>query len=428
MKHLVEEIILQNGSRGLLIHVPNATVVSYDFEFRAGDEYTLNDDIYETAHIMEHMVLGANEQYPDARLFGAELEKNGAYSNAATGRVGLKYVADCADFEWERVFGLLRLAITKPLFLENEFKAEYGNVREELTGLLNNNGAVLWQRIGQASGEKVLNDEERLKNMPNVKLKHIKEHYARTHTSDNMRFVIAGNLKDDRRETLTQQLEKWHLPRGERFAIHHEELVGAPDPICVVRKDVENMLFGMSIVANWRFSDNERDAMRVLSHILTGTLHSLILGKARAQGLIYGMGSHFEANDSTSEWDFEGQVSLKNAPKLFAIMTEEIGKVLKGDIKQKDIEAAKQYALGKYQMSCQTVGAIANWYSGRYFFDGYINDYAKRPKAIEAINKDIIVQSANNLMGGKRWAFGGLGQCTKQELDEFQKQLSGLFE
>src|SRR5258706_11970339 len=102
MKHSVEEVVLTNGGRGLLIHVPNATVMSYDFEFRAGYDYCTTEEIYETPHIMEHMVLGANKSYPNARLFSAELEKNGAYSNASTSSASLKYVADCADFEWER--------------------------------------------------------------------------------------------------------------------------------------------------------------------------------------------------------------------------------------------------------------------------------------------------------------------------------------
>lgn len=426
MKHSVEEVILQNGSRGLLIHVPNATVMSYDFEFRAGHDYT-KDDIYETPHIMEHMVLGANEQFSNARLFNAEIEKNGAYSNASTSSVSLKYVADCADFEWDRVLNLLRLAITKPLFLEDEFKAEYGNVKEELTGYLNNNDRVLWLRIGQASGERFLNDDQRLKVMPNIKLKHIKEHYERTHTSDNMRFIIAGNLKD-RHEQIIGLLEKWQLPRGERFAMQHEELIGAPEPVRIFRKDVENMVFGLAINANWRFDDNQRDAMKVLSHILTGTLHSLILGKAREQGLVYGMWSDFLVSEGASEWDFGGQVSIKNAPKLFEIISDELGKVLKGDIKQKDIEAAKLFALGKHQMSCQTVSSIANWYSGRYFFDGYINDFAKRPKAIEAISKETIVQSASDLINGKRWTLGALGKMDKEELETLHSQLASLFE
>src|SRR5688572_22270146 len=242
MKHSVEEVVLTNSSRGLLIHIPNATVMSYDFEFRAGHQYVADKKIFETPHIMEHMVLGANKKYQDARKFNAELEKNGAYSNASTSTVSLKYVADCADFEWDRILELLRLAITEPLFLDSEFKAEYGNVKEEMTGYLNNHGRVLWQRIGKASGEDWLNDDERLKTMSNVKLKDIKEHYARTHTSDNLRFVIAGNLKADRRQQIIDMLEGWKLSRGERFAKKHDELVGAQEPIHILRKDVENVI------------------------------------------------------------------------------------------------------------------------------------------------------------------------------------------
>jgi predicted Zn-dependent peptidase len=138
MKHSVEEVVLLNGSRGLLIHVPNATVMSYDFEFRAGHDYCNNEDIYETPHIMEHMVLGANDAFPNARIFNAELEKNGAYSNASTSVYEISYEAECADFEWERILELMLLAITKPLFLADEFEAEAGNVREELTARSNN--------------------------------------------------------------------------------------------------------------------------------------------------------------------------------------------------------------------------------------------------------------------------------------------------
>jgi predicted Zn-dependent peptidase len=428
MKHSVEEVVLTNGSRGLLIHVPNATVMSYDFEFRAGYDYCTSQDIYETPHIMEHMVLGANKDFPNARQFNAELEKNGAYSNASTSSASLKYVADCADFEWERVLDLLRLAITQPLFLQDEFTAESGNVKEELTGYLNNNSRVLWQRIGQASGERFLNDEERLKAMQAVTLKDIKEHYRRTHTTDNLRFIIAGNLKEERKAAVIKMLEKWDLPRGERFALVREEMVGALEPVHVQRKHVENVVFGLSVQANWRMPDNENDAMAVLNHMLTGTLHSAILGRAREKGLAYGMWSDFVVSDSSSEWDFGGQVSLTNAPKLFKIMCEEVQNVLGGNITAADIQASKQFALGKHQMGCQTVAAIASWYGRRYYFDGYIDDYADRPKAIAAVDKSTITKAASDLMGGKRWAFGGLGQCDTEHLKELHSQLAVLFE
>ena len=37
MKHTTTEVRLKNGARGLLIDVPGATVMSFQFQFRAGN-------------------------------------------------------------------------------------------------------------------------------------------------------------------------------------------------------------------------------------------------------------------------------------------------------------------------------------------------------------------------------------------------------
>jgi predicted Zn-dependent peptidase len=73
MKHTVTEITLKNGAKGLLIHLPDASVMSFEFNFRAG-EYLVAGDKWETPHLMEHMLLGANERYPNAPILnGNEL-------------------------------------------------------------------------------------------------------------------------------------------------------------------------------------------------------------------------------------------------------------------------------------------------------------------------------------------------------------------
>src|SRR5476649_830587 len=123
MRHSVTEIKLKNGAKGLLIHIPNASVMTFDVNFRAG-EYLVEPSKWEVPHLMEHLLLGANELIPRARDFQAEFEKNGAYNNASTGVYDITYEAECADFEWDRTLGMLLVAITKPLFLSDEFKAE----------------------------------------------------------------------------------------------------------------------------------------------------------------------------------------------------------------------------------------------------------------------------------------------------------------
>src|SRR3989338_7966655 len=172
MKHKVSEIVLKNGASGLLIHMPEASVMTFECNFRAG-EYLVQREKWETPHIMEHLLLGANQLIPKARAFQAEFEKNGAYSNASTGSYDIIYEAECADFEWDRILKLLSQAISEPLFLNEEFIAEAGNVREELTARSNNHFRHLSLALRQKYGYFVMTDKERLGLMDNVTIKDI---------------------------------------------------------------------------------------------------------------------------------------------------------------------------------------------------------------------------------------------------------------
>ena len=52
MKHTVSEVVLKNGARGLFIHIPDASVMTAEINFRAG-EYLVPRDKWETPHLME---------------------------------------------------------------------------------------------------------------------------------------------------------------------------------------------------------------------------------------------------------------------------------------------------------------------------------------------------------------------------------------
>lgn len=425
MKHTVTEINLKNGAKGLLIDVPQASVMSYLIHFRAGNRYVKSDDIYETAHIMEHMAFGANAKFPSATDFSAEFEKNGAYHNAYTSDIGMAYISDCAVIEWDRILELQKIAITTPKFLQEELEAESGNVDEELTGYLSSHGRVLWQQIGLKVGDPLLPDAERIKTIPKITTDDIWDHYKRTHTLNNMRFVIAGPLSGKKRKAI-EMMEGWKLPKGQRLEVPKDELHAA-DPVCVPRKEVPNMLFGFGMFIDRRLEDNELDAMAALNHILTGTLHSRILGAARTKGLVYGMWSDTTAYDYMSEWSFGGQVSLTKAEKLFDIIVAELQRVLDGKLTTKEVEAAQQYALGKHQMAAQTVGQIAHWYSGRYFFDGTIDNFDYRPRAIKAVTADKIAATARQFIDRKNFVLGGLGSVEPELLEKLNKKLKKLF-
>jgi predicted Zn-dependent peptidase len=427
MKHTVTEINLRNGAKGLLVHVPTASVMTFDVNFRAGDFLT-EDGKWETAHLMEHVLLGANKFIPKARKFQAEFEKNGAYTNASTSSYDITYEAECADFEWDRILELLLVAITKPLFLQEEFDAEFGNVREELTARGNNHFRHLSLALREAYGFAMLTDQNRLKLMKNVKLDDVRSHYKKTHQTSNMRFVIAGNLKPDRRKHIKKMLEDVELPKGGgRIELPDEFPKHLPKPLLIPNPTIDNFYFYLDTFMTRRMRDPEADALGLINTMLTETLYSRIFGAAREKGLVYGMSSGFGQTKNSSGWWFGAQVMPANAEALFEIIIREVRAAMTGKLRESDLTSAKQYALGRYQRSGQTVGGTSAGYSYRYFFDDEVDDYYKVPERIRAVSRNRIVSIVNDLFAEKIWGLGVLGNVSEASSKKIQAQVRPLW-
>lgn len=427
MKHTVSELVLQNGAKGLLIHVPAAEVMTFEINFRAG-EYLVEEKKWEVPHIMEHVLLGANEELPRARDFQAELEKNGAYSNASTSVYDINYEAECADFEWSRVLQLMLTAITKPLFLREEFKAEYGNVWEELNARSNNHFRHLSLALRNAYGFLAKTDQDRLKLMKNVKLQDVVEHYKMTHGSSNMRFIIAGNITPKRAGQIQEILENVQLPRGKRFALPQERPQPLEAPLYIYNSSVKNIYFYIDTFLKRRLDSHESDALHLANTLLTETLHSKILGKAREQGLVYGMSSGVHEAKLCSSWWFGAQVSPKNAPALFDIVSAELTAVFDGKLSAEEISAAQAYALGRFQRGAQTVGGTAGGYAERYFFDETIEDYYQIPKRINSITKSSIIDASRAMFADGVWGMGALTKSDEQVVLQLQEHVAPLWQ
>ncbi len=425
MKHTVKEVVLKNGAKGLFIDIPGATVMSYRFHFRAGNRQVKSKDIYETAHIMEHMAFGANAKFENEHDYAAEFTKNGAYDNAFTSDNSMVYVANCADFEWDRILDLQELAICRPKFNQAKLDSEKGNVKNELSGMLSSHSNLLWPKLQQSIGEDVLTLPERLQTIDNITLDDIIEHHYRTHNLHNMRFVVAGKLHG-KKAKLKQKLEKWKLKKGTLLDIPQDELRDYVEPTVIKRKDAKSLTFGFSFVLDRVMTDSEQRALNGLNHILTGTLHSRIFGKARDAGLVYSIFSDSDNNQYTSSWDFAGQVLPETAEQLFDVITKELVEVMSGKIKVKEIEATKSYGLGRYQMGAQTVDQISNFYTSTYFSKDKIRNYEKVPREIDRLDKDSMMEIATEFIKKGRFAFVMVGEIEQDTVDSIDLKLRGL--
>jgi predicted Zn-dependent peptidase len=422
LKHTVTEVKLKNGAKGLIIDVPGTTVVSYQFQFRAGNDYVMDPKKQQAAHIMEHMVFGANKQYPSTEAFSQDFTKNGAYYNASTGDRDMIYYSTAALMEWDRILDLQSLAITDPIFQDKLLKVEKANVHEELVGYLSNDGRALYIDLLRAMGDPSLTDAECDTTLANVTVDDIIAHHSGTHTTRNMRFIIVGDLAKHH-DKIIERLEAWQLPKGELLPARQVLLHGAA-PVSLYRKDNANIRFRFTIALPRRLSEAELDAMGALNHILNGTFHSRMFGQARTLGLCYGMNSSTSTDISgTSRWSFYGQVGDANATQLFELIATQLKKVIAGDVSQDELDEAKQYALGSYQMKGQTVYDMANWYTD-YFEDDSIHYMEDAPQMITSTKLSIMKDLSREFIENGDWALGGIGNMEPSKIDELQAILA----
>ena len=390
-------------------------------QFRGGMRYAKKAELYEIAHVVEHLSFGANAKYHDEQAYEADFTKNGAYHNAWTSDFSVCYESECADFEWERVLNLNGLAIASPRFNDEELKSEKGTVRAELTGYLNDYSRLIWPRLQTAIGEQTPNLKERLSTLPNIELKDIREHYRRTHTAENMRFIIAGRVKHRKRKII-KTLENWDLKNGERLEVPKDDLHYS-DAVLIRRKDASNITFGFSYVIPERLPIKKLHIMSCLNHIITGTMSSRIFGKARKRGLVYGMGSCISNSVHNCSWDFDGEVSIEDAESLFDLIHKELTSIVDGEITDEEIESAKAYALGRYQIDAQTVGQVSDYYAENYFVGGELDDYDRTPEIINSINKTDIIKLAQKFLSSGIFTLVAVSSCEKSVITALSEKL-----
>lgn len=407
MKHYVSEVYLKNGARGLLIDVPDATVMEMEFQFRAGHRLTASPKIYQAAHIMEHLSFGANRDFANERDFTSEFAKNGAYHNAYTSDFHMGYIVSCADFEWERILKLQQLAICHPVFSQDQLESEKGNIHNELSGMLSRDEVLLWPRLEIALGGKTMTMEDQIKTIDNVSLKDVIEHHQRTHTINNMRFIIAGKITG-RRTKIKKLLESWDLPKGERLDIPCDAYTSS-GPVRVNRSDAKSLTYAFSIVLPRTLSEAEQHALRALNHILTGTLYSRIFGKARERGLTYTMYSGATLGLYDSSWEFNGKVLPEAADDLFDLIAEELKTIMDKGVTDEEIVSTASYRLGAYQMSLQTVSEVSSFYARTYFLNDTITNYKQIPDMLQAVSKRRINKLLREFLNQGCWVFGAVG-------------------
>ncbi len=405
MQHTVSKGILRNGAEGLFIDVPSANVTTIDIVFRAGD-YLSPPGKTDTAHIMEHLVLGANKKYPSAKEFSKEFTKYGAYNNAYTGDYHMGYEAECEAGETVRIMDLLCDAIEAPLFTESDFIAEVGNVREELKMRRNNDDVELSLLLENAMGFIPKSYRLRASELSAITLQDVAKHYKRTHTSSNMRFVIAGPIKKYQAD-IRKRLDSVGLPEGHGYTPLPDEVpVTLKKPLVVTNNNLDNICYRWEVVLPCFVDYVERDSLNALQEVLFSGFHSRVFGELREKGLVYGIfGNYYETKNNVVNV-INGQVQSKNIQKVFTILHRELKQIANNGIDSIELAELKKRAFGEVQRYNQTPGQLSGWYRQAFIQRNEIMQFDTIGARLDAITNNSIIAAAQRLLESDIYGIG----------------------
>jgi predicted Zn-dependent peptidase len=426
MKHTVSECHLSGGASGLIIDVPGSSVVSLQVRFNSGYQFA-NRARYEVPHVMEHILANVTAKHSAPNEFMIEAQKNGAYVNASTSVDVNGYIYEFAEFELDRIVGLLEEQLAEPFFDQDVLIAELGNVKEELLRITTQHSTVCSIRLAEKSFPQLwLDYEKRISQLDSITLDEVRDHYTRTHTSANARFVVAGNFPDGG-EKLRKQLDQvfGRLPKGERLVRLRDIGLGLPKPI-ITKRSIGQMYYRV-VMYFGELTEPERRALTLLRFVLVGGMASRVLGEARRRGLAYTVGAVGHAEPGNSSFGFLGYVSLDNAMALFELTAREYNNVRRGDLTEIELDAAKDLLVGSMTRSTQTAGDLLGWYMEPYDESGEIRDFESSLDLLRQVRIDEIVGVAEKASAASRPGLSFLGKVNAEIAKEYESALKGIW-
>lgn len=423
LAHTVKEIELQNGARGIIVTIPGVHTVYTTFAFRAGAQY-LPDELCQVPHIIEHMAFTSPGKFTSQEAFSREFTKHSASEDAMTDESHVTYEATCSLSEYERIVRLMGEVIAAPTFREKYFDIERSTVLEELTGNLNNDSRIFWQTANRLSGGGGRKDQEKIDSLAATTVEDVRRFYKKSHVSDNLRFVIAGDVQP---EDVKQLLESWTLARGERPALRQDSFRTLSEPVILERPEYGTLDFSLSLLTPGLLSHEEDVAWNFVNHLLFRTYHSRVFGQLRSKGICYDIGaSYVNMMHNYRELEVYGSASSEHIEETLAHVVAEFTSLASGNITTQEVDEVRAYIMGYQERLFESPGEVAGYYEGQYLLnETYVPDTVILD-IIKKITRETIIHYAKQWLYESQSRFGLIGHVDTSQATRLQAIVNTL--
>jgi len=281
----LEEIVLENGMRVLLLPHPGSGMVASNVFVGAGS--TREEGRYAgSSHFLEHVLFNGTTRRTQEELY-AETDRIGAYNNATTSQEYTHYMMVVPSERMAAALDIQADMLLHSTLPEEKFEKERGIVLEELSKDRDDpdyvrDGALDELRYGPGNpfASPILGTEETIAALPRPT---VVEYYKRQYVPSNMRMILMGDFDRDEALALVRRVfdaAPLDGPQGEDLPSSPDAAISGPvyaiaaTAGMITRKvDAQKTLVDLVVVLP--VTTPEEDAtLALLAHIAGGTRSS----------------------------------------------------------------------------------------------------------------------------------------------------------
>lgn len=416
MRYQIKQLTFDNGVSGLIVDIPNAASVYCLLNFSGG--YDAVEDYrhkHQVAHVLEHVshyTQGRTDSMLDAWC------QNGAWANAFTDIRGINYEVECPRYDVARVLDLMAQMLERPDVTAEYLACEKKNIINELNARIGRDQYWLTHEAKAWLGHYSLQARDAIATLDNITLEDVQQYRERVFTTDNLRFIVAGDFSGD--HTVADRLRVLGLPRGVR---PERPILQAPDGTQSYtggHKPTQLVALGLDFILRRPLSFYEAQVRDLARFWLFRGYSSRVFGEAQAKGWsTYIAGAGLDDNSEIAEPLY---ILTRCKPDYMVDIIRLIGHALvelsRGELPQAELARVKSSVIGRESMAYETAPDVVRAISKRYFASGEVVDLNAAPEIIRSITVSDIQQLVQEILADNSRLLGVFGDVTEAQVKD----------
>ena len=412
MRYQVHQLKLDNGVEGLVVDIPNAVSVYSMLSFAGGraavTDLKCKDQVPRLLTRLATEVVG----YKDNEFYNV-LTRNGASLDAYGGNTSVEYSVKCPRFDAERTLDLIAKSLEQPDINASNLAREKKNLTSKLKSLTTNGSELIISHTLAHFGYPQLSPRESLATLDDITHEDIQEYRTQNFTTDNLRFIVAGDLNGDL--TVVDRLRQLDLPRGKRFKCSLPAAESGTQYYFKPYSGAKIILTQAVFALQRPLTLRDELIVKLICGLLCGGFDSLVFGEARQHGWAYYASTERFINNLHTNIPIiiTFRASEENVPHMIQLIADALVKLSQSALDPERLDVVKQMLTGHESMRYGAASSIANSLSNRYFTIGEVIDLTTIPELISSITMSDIQQLTTEILASHLRMVSVFGDTTE---------------